>query len=107
MARALLAALVLALATVLATAPAGASLVAAPAPQDDGAEGWAPRAPGWLDPAPRGRALATGDGPRALPRRPLLVLPARRALGAPVRPRGPVPVKASLERLGRRQTDGG
>ena len=106
MARALLAALVLTLAAVLATAPAGSAAVSAP-PHDDGAEGWAPRAPGWLDPAPRGRAFATGDGPRALPRRTLLTLPPRRVSRAPSRPRGPVPAKTSLSRLGRRQTDGG
>jgi hypothetical protein len=106
MARALLAVLVLTLAAVLGTAPAGASAAAVAVPYD-GAEGWAPRAPGWLDPAPRGRAFATGDGPRALPRRTLPTRPTRRVSRAPARPRGPVPIKASLDRLGRRQTDGG
>jgi hypothetical protein len=106
MARTLLAALVLTLAAVLATAPAGASAAAVAVPYD-GAEGWAPRAPGWLDPAPRGRTFATGDGPRALPRRTLLTLPRRQVARAPSRPRGPVPARASLSRLGRRQTDGG
>ncbi|MBW6455101.1 MAG: hypothetical protein K0A98_04375 [Trueperaceae bacterium] len=106
MARALLAALVLTLAAVLATAPAGASAAAAATSHDD-AQGWAPRAPGWLDPAPRGRTVATGDGPRAMPRRPLRVLPRQRVTLAPAGLRGPVPVKASLSRLGRRQTDGG
>ncbi len=107
MIRALLAALVLTLAAVLATAPVRVSASAAVPPHDDGAEGWAPRAPGWLDPAPRGRAGASGDGPRALPPRTLRVLPRRRVSLAPSRPRGPAPTKASLSRLGRRQTDGG
>lgn len=107
MARALLAALVLTLAAVLATAPVGASASTAPPAHDDGAESWAPRTPGWLDPAPRARAGASGDGPRALPRRTLQLLPRRRVSRAPARPRGPVPAKTSLSRLGRRQTDGG
>jgi len=107
MVRAPLAALVLALAAVLATAPAGASAASVAASHDAATEGWAPRAPGWLDPAPRARAVAWGDGLRALPRRALLARPARHASRAPARPRGPVPAKASLSRLGRRQTDGG
>jgi len=106
MARALLAALVLTLASVLATVPEGAAASAPPRPEDGGQD-WAPRAPGWLDPAPRGRVVATGDGPRALPGRTLRVRPGRRTWRAPSRQRGPVPAKASLSRLGRRQTDGG
>jgi hypothetical protein len=106
MIRALLATLVLTLATVLATGPAAVA-VAAPA-GDDGAQGWAPRHPGWLDPAPRGRTLASGDGLRALPPRALSRLPRRPARRTSARIlQGPVLAKASLSRLGRRQTDGG
>jgi hypothetical protein len=107
MTRALLATIVLTLATVLATVPATAVAVAAPA-GDDFAQGWAPRHPGWLDPAPRGRTVASGDGLRALPPRALTRLPRRPARRTSARLlRGPALAKASLSRLGRRQTDGG
>ena len=108
MIRALLATLVLTLATVLATGPAAAVVLTAAPASDDGAQGWAPRHPGWLDPAPRGRTLASGDGLRALPPRALTRLPRRPARRTSARLlQGPVLAKASLSRLGRRQTDGG
>jgi len=104
----LLAAVLLVLGAVLGPVPGATGALAAVDAEQDAGPGWAPRAPGWLDPGPRGRALAVGDHLRAPPRR-MLRLPrppaARRPQGAP--PRVPTAEAPDLALLGRRQTDGG
>jgi hypothetical protein len=109
MTRPLLAALALALATVFGPVAGVSAVATAQGPVDEGhAQGWGPRTPGWIEPAPRGRVWAPYDAPRALPRRlwPLRTPPAprrrRNVAGALARAARP-----DLNLLGRRQTDGG
>lgn len=108
MPRAPLLALALALATVLGTA-GGRDVVANPATgggEED--HGWAPRSPGWVDPGPRARALATGDAVRGLPRAwARAPRPTRDPRGRVLRARPAAGPLLDLVRLGRRQTDGG
>jgi hypothetical protein len=110
MTRPLLAALALALATVVGPVAGVSAVAPAQGPVDEGhAQGWGPRVPGWLEPAPRGRVWASGgDAPRALPRRSwrLRTPPAprrRRVVAAEVAR----VARPDLNLLGRRQTDGG
>jgi len=108
MTRPLLAALVLALAAVLAPVAGASSAVADAGGGEGGDQGWVPTAPGWLDPGPRGRPLAVGDGLRAPQgHAPRQLRPAARPRRARAAPRGPAITRPALTRLGRRQTDGG